>query len=77
MYEYSKGAPVLLRKLSETDVTTMKSKLLLLPEPWIQRLQRLVHEGYYANVNEAIRAAIRDLLKFHGKIGKCGEEIQQ
>jgi len=46
----------------------MKYKGINLPEPWIRRLQELVHEGYFPNVNDAIRTAIRDLLKFHGKM---------
>ena len=46
----------------------MKQKLINLPEPWIRRLEELVKEGFFPNVNEAIRSAVRDLLKFHGKM---------
>jgi len=45
----------------------MRTKTFLLPEAWIQKLSDLVREGYYPNVSEAIREAILDLLKFHGK----------
>lgn len=48
----------------------MKVRNLYVPEPWTRLIHELIHEGYYANVSDAIRAAIRDLLKFHGKIGK-------
>jgi Arc/MetJ-type ribon-helix-helix transcriptional regulator len=36
---------------------------LYLPEPYIKALDGLVGERYYPNRAEAIRAAVRDLLK--------------
>ena len=36
---------------------------LLLPDEYIEALDKLVEEGYYPNRNEAIRLAIRDLFK--------------
>ncbi len=41
----------------------MKLITLYLPEPYIKALDGLVGERYYPNRAEAIRAAVRDLLK--------------
>jgi len=52
----------------------MKLISIYLPEPYIEALDKLVHERYYPNRAEAIRAAIRDFInlelrrvKGHGK----------
>lgn len=41
----------------------MRLITLHLPEPYIRALDRLVKEKMYPNRAEAIRAAVRDLLK--------------
>ena len=41
----------------------MKSVLIQLPRRWIRDLDDLVDRKLYANRNEAIRAAVRDLLR--------------
>ena len=41
----------------------MKLITLHLPEPWIRDIDRLVKEKKYPNRSEAIRVAVRDLLK--------------
>ena len=41
----------------------MKLITLYLPEPYIKALDGLVSERYYPNRAEAIRVAVRDLLK--------------
>ena len=41
----------------------MKLITLYLPEPYIRALDQLVSEKFYPNRAEAIRVAIRDLLK--------------
>ena len=41
----------------------MKLITLYLPEPYIRALDGLVEERYYPNRAEAIRVAVRDLLK--------------
>ena len=46
----------------------MKTISLQVPEPHLDKLQELINEHLYANRNEAIREAIRDLLKLHGKL---------
>jgi len=51
----------------------MKPRTLYMPEPWTRLIHELINEGYYANVSDAIRTAIRDLLQFHGKIGRGNE----
>ena len=55
-------------------VSLMKLISIYLPEPYIEALDKLVHERYYPNRAEAIRAAIRDFInlelrrvKGHGK----------
>lgn len=40
----------------------MKPITLLLPEPYIKALDKLVDTKYYPNRSEAIRVAVRDLL---------------
>jgi len=46
-----------------------KMKISLdLPEPYINRLDELVSDHFYPTRNEAIRIAIKDLLKLHGKL---------
>ena len=40
----------------------MKPVLLNLPASWIRDLDDLVRRKFYANRNDAIRAAVRDLL---------------
>ena len=41
----------------------MKPITLYLPKPYIQALDELVNKKYYPNRAEAIRIAVRDLLK--------------
>lgn len=41
----------------------MKLITLYMPEPYIKALDQLVGEGYYPNRAEAIRVAVRDLLR--------------
>jgi len=41
---------------------------LWLDELYILKLDELVSEGIYPNRSEAIRFAIRDLLRMHGKL---------
>ncbi len=41
----------------------MKLITLYLPEPYIKALDGLVNERFYPNRAEAIRVAVRDLLK--------------
>ena len=40
----------------------MKAVCVLMPAPYLRRLQNLVDAGYYPNRAEAIRIAVRDLL---------------
>jgi len=44
----------------------MKQVALLMPEPYIRALDRLVNDKYYPNRAEAIRMAVRDLFVLHG-----------
>ncbi len=46
----------------------MKTINLQVPEPHLELLEQLSNEHLYANRNDAIRQAIRDLLKLHGKL---------
>jgi antitoxin ParD1/3/4 len=46
----------------------MKKVLVQLPEAYIEGLDNLVSKHFYPNRNEAIRMAVRDLLKLHGEI---------
>jgi Arc/MetJ-type ribon-helix-helix transcriptional regulator len=41
----------------------MKLITLYLPEPYIEALDQLVNERFYPNRAEAIRVAIRDLIR--------------
>ena len=43
----------------------LKQVSLLMPPRHVRALQRLVERGYYPNRAEAIRTAVRDLLKCH------------
>jgi len=45
----------------------MKRILVLVPEGQVKLLAELVSERFYANRNEAIREAVRLLLKEHRK----------
>ena len=40
-----------------------------IPAPWLDALDQLVPEKEYPNRSAAVRDAIRDLLKLHGKRG--------
>ena len=40
-----------------------------IPAPWLDALDQLVQEKEYGNRSAAVRDAIRDLLKLHGKRG--------
>ncbi|HKM60667.1 MAG TPA: ribbon-helix-helix domain-containing protein [Candidatus Bathyarchaeia archaeon] len=40
-----------------------------IPAPWLDALDQLVQEKEYPNRSAAVRDAIRDLLKLHGKRG--------
>ena len=48
----------------------MKVITLHVNEKDIEGLHDLVREGYYPSRADAIRNAIRDLLIFHGKLGR-------
>jgi len=55
----------------------MKLTTLYLSPVYINRLDELVQEGYYPNRADAIRAAIRDMLKAHNKFYvKTGENLK-
>ena len=45
----------------------MKLITLYLPEPYIKALKRMVDTGFYPNRAEAIRMAVRKLMKEHGE----------
>jgi len=45
----------------------MKLITLYLPEPYIKALKRIVDAGYYPNRAEAIRTAVRILMKEHNE----------
>ena len=45
----------------------MKLITLYLPEPYIKALKRMVDAGFYPNRAEAIRTAVRALLKEHNE----------
>lgn len=47
----------------------MKLVHTFLPHSYIAKLDELVAESIYPNRSEAIRFAVRDLLKTHGKWG--------
>ena len=53
----------------------MKAISLLLPAPYLQRLQDLVDAGYYPNRAEAIRVAVRDLL--HSEIHLTRSDVYE
>jgi metal-responsive CopG/Arc/MetJ family transcriptional regulator len=53
--------PVLQR--FHTGVTHMKLVTLHIPETYVEGLEKLVDSNLYPNRSEAIRIAIRDLLK--------------
>ena len=46
----------------------MKLTTLYLPETYFEALDNLVKSGMYPNRAEAIRAAVRDLLKYHESV---------
>ena len=46
----------------------MKTITLQVPEPHLELIDQLIHENLYASRNDAIRQAIRDLLKLHKKL---------
>jgi len=43
---------------------------VFVPPDWISKLDSLVEQGYYPSRSEAIRMAIRDLLKQHDSLKK-------
>jgi len=43
---------------------------VFVPPDWISKLDSLVEQGYYPNRAEAIRFAIRDLLRQHEEFKK-------
>ena len=45
----------------------MRLITLCLPEPYLKALERMVDAGYYPNRAEAIRIAVRTLMKEHGE----------
>lgn len=49
-------------------IRKMKTITLQVPEPHLDLIDQLIRENLYANRNDAIRQAIRDLLKLHGKL---------
>ena len=53
---------VLLRTISG-EYSNMKLVTLHIPEQYVEGLERLVENNLYPNRSEAIRIAIRDLLK--------------
>ena len=46
----------------------MKQISLNVPEPYLDAIDDLVRAGFYPNRAEAVRFAILDLIKLHGKI---------
>jgi len=46
----------------------MKTINLQVPEPHLELIDQLINENLYASRNDAIRQAVRDLLKLHGKL---------
>ena len=48
------------------DGRGMKVVSVLLPEALLEGVEELVRKGRYANRSEALRAAVRDLLKSEG-----------
>jgi len=51
------------KEISEEEVRRMKLISVQLPEAYVKGLENLVQKGFYPNRSEAIRYAIRDLLK--------------
>ncbi len=45
------------------SITGMRLITLWLPEPWIQDINALIQVKMYPNRSEAIRTAVRDLIK--------------
>ena len=39
----------------------------------VAKLRRLIKLGYYPNINEAIRFAVRDLIRYHTEMGHLEE----
>jgi len=54
--------------LNSSHSKSMKLRTVYMPPRWVQLLAELVREGYYADVSDALRAATRDLLQYHGKM---------
>ena len=51
-------------------VGTWAQKILLhVPSIDIAELDRLIEQGYYPNINEAIRFAVKDLIRQHREMG--------
>lgn len=57
----------------------MKGIYLLVQEPNLRKLDELVRRGYYPNRAEAIRTAIRDLLRSEGSYigGNSGANLHR
>ena len=53
----------------------MRLITLYLPESYLRALDELVRQGYYPNRAEAIRVAVRDLLKRHRTWEKLEREF--
>lgn len=51
----------------QQSTSGMKLITLYLPMPLIKELDELVENNYYPSRAEAIRFAVRDLLKYHRK----------
>mgnify|MGYP001446089684 CR=1 FL=1 len=44
----------------------MRPNLIRIPEPYMEALRLLVVHGFYPNLSEAVRIAVRELIYKHG-----------
>jgi antitoxin ParD1/3/4 len=63
----------------ENKIHTMKMITLYIPDRYLGELEELVRDGYFPNRSEAIRMAIRDLIRNERMKSKSmvGEPIQE
>ena len=53
----------------------MVNRTFYLPERDLEFLERLVKEGYYASVSDAVRHAVKQLIKYHVERGMKNERV--
>ena len=53
----------------------MVNRTFYLPERDLEFLERLVEEGYYASVSDAVRYAIKQLIRYHVERGMKNERV--